>query len=284
MRAHFLIGVLTLLAASASAAEAPNARAAYVERRGLLEADARCQLFAHDMRTALNASAGQARGALLRAGWSRTQVGELEQTVVAAAGARACNDVRTQSAAADARAAFGTWLRANSVTFEGWARAWETRRVAGSDGWRLRQAMDAPIRAQFGVRAARGADRLVLVVPVARRAAPPAVASLSARNPRTSAAPEISLQQRMTQGLEAGAPAPGAVTLTFAATRSIERLERGANQAVFTFPDAAFGALLALDPRETIVVTVQERTVSRRILIEVGDIAAARDFLTIGGN
>lgn len=284
MRAYFLIGLLTLVAASASAAEAPNARAAYVERRGLLEADARCQLFARDMRAALNASAGQARGALLRAGWSRAQVGELEQTVVAAAGARACSDARTQSAAADARAAFGTWLRANSVTFEGWARAWEARRVAASDGWRLRQAIDAPIRAQFGVRASRGADRLVLIVPLARRASPPAAANLSARNPRASAAPEIPLQQRMTQGLEAGAPTPSTVALTFTATRSVERLERGASQAVFTFPDATFGALLALDPRETVVVTLRERANTQRILVEVGDIAAARDFLAIGGN
>lgn len=284
MRALFLIAALTLVAAAASAAEAPNARAAYVERRGLIEADAQCGLFARDMRAALYASAGQARGTLLRAGWSRAQVGELERAVIAAARARACGDRRTLTAAADARAAFATWLRSNGVSFQGWARAWEARRVPGSDGWRLRQAIDAPVRAEFGVRVMGGGERLVLVVPVARGAAAPTAASLIARNPRLSAAPEIPLQQRIADGLAAGAPAPALVTLSYSATRSIERLDRGASAAVFTFPDAAVSVLLALDPRESVVVDLRERAASRRILIEVGDIAAARDFLAIGAN
>jgi hypothetical protein len=273
-----LVFASLLIALPAGASEPPNARAAYVERRGLIEADLRCALFEPNMRAALHASAGQARGALLRAGWSRAQVGELEATVVAAARARACNDRRTQAAAADARAAFGHWLRANSLAFDGWGRAWEARRVAGSDGWRLRQQIAAPVEASFGVRS----GRLTLVVPLARGQSAPTAARLTMRDPARAQAPEVTLQALISQGLQAGAPRPGQAAQSFAATRAIEPGQRGASSAVFTFPDAAFNALLALDPRESAEILLQSGARSQRLLIEVGDIAATRSFLAIG--
>lgn len=283
MRASFLAALLALAAQAAAASEPPNARAAYVERRGLLEADAQCRLFTRDMRAALSASAGQARGALLRAGWSRVQVNELETGVVAAARARTCADQRTLSAAADARAGFSQWMRANDMAFEGWARTWNARRVAARDGWRLRQEIDAPLRAQFGVRVHDGAERLTLIAPMARGAAIPTGATLRLRDPSRSQAPELALQQRISFGIASGAPAPGVATRSYPSARSRER-SGGGNQAVFIFPDAAFSALLALDPRESVELILQRPGASQRILVEVGDIAAARDFLSIGAN
>ena len=52
-------------------------------------------------------------------------------------------------------------------------------------------------------------------------------------------------------------------------------------QTVFTFPDAAFQAMLALDPREAVVIELTGARTTQRLLVEVGDITAARAFLTL---
>jgi hypothetical protein len=265
---------------AAAAADAPNAHAAYVERRGLIEADARCRLFSPGIRSALEAGAAQARGALLRAGWSTGQVRELENAVVAAAGGRACDDARTIAAAEAARIAFSNWTSAAAMDFPGWERSWTARRVTGADGWRLRQAIDTPMAAAFGVRERNGEQRLVLVTAFAWGQRAPISAQLVMRDSSRFALEETSLPQRISFGLEAGAPAPGAAS-TFAAARSVELVQIGRSQVVFSFPDAAFRTLLSLDPRESVELRVREGRNVRRLFVEVGDIAAARTFLTV---
>lgn len=280
MRLPVLAVLLLMTPLAAAAADAPNARAAYVERRGLMEADARCQLFTPGIRTALEAGAAQARGALLRAGWSTVQVRELESAVVAAASGRACNDARTVSAASEARTAFSNWTSAATMSFPGWERTWTARRVVGSDGWRLSQPIDAPVTATFGVREREGAQRLVLVAPFAWGQRAPASAQLVMRDPSRFTLEETSLSQRVAYGLEAGAPSPG-TSITIAATRSVELLQFGRSQVVFTFPDTAFRTLVGLDPRESIELRVRAGRDVQRVFVEVGDIAAARAFLTV---
>lgn len=265
---------------TAAAAEPPDARAAYVERRGLVEADAHCGLFSPEMTAALQAGATQARGALLRSGWSTTQVGELESAVVAAAHARACNDQRTLSAAADARTGFANWINAASMDFAGGDRGWTARRLAAADGWRLRQTIAGPIAASFGVRDHDGRQELVLLIPVARRSAPPSSAQLVMRDPSRGDAGEISLARRISFGLEAGLPAPG-VSQYIPSARRMERVSGEDAQAVFVFPNTAFADLLALDPRESVEIRVRSNAGETRLLVEVGDIAVARAFLTI---
>lgn len=278
MRAIVLAAALLGLASAASATEAPNARAAYVERRGLIEADAQCRLFTPEIRAALQVGLAQARGALLRSGWSNAQMRELDQTVVAAARARQCGDPRTAAAAADARAAFASWAYAGSMAFPGWERQWLARR-ASVNGWRLSQAIDAPVAAVFGVREVDGVQRLTLAVALARNQAAPSSARLLMRDARARPV-EVTLPQRMSYGLEAGAP-PAAGASATPSTRTIERLDGGRSQAVFVFPDAAFQTLLSLDPRESVVIEVQTGRATQRLLVEVGDVAAARGFLTI---
>lgn len=278
MRALLLILALAAACpAPASAQEAPGAREAYIERRGLLETDARCRMLAPSLRDALNVGAMQARGALLRAGWSSAQIRELEGAVVAAARARPCNDPRTSAAAAQARASVGQWANSGTMAFPGWERTWVARRE--SDGWRLSQAIDAPINATFGIRQVNDRQRLVLIVALARGAPPPASAQLVMRDPARERA-EVNLAQRIAYGLEAGAP-PATIALSAPATRTLERAQGGGSAAVFTFPDAAFAQLLALDPRESVEVRLRFGNGVRRVLIEVGDVAAARAFLTI---
>jgi hypothetical protein len=282
MRALFLAALLATVTTAASATEPTNARAAYVERRGLIEADAQCRLFTPSIRAALQVGAAQARGALLRSGWNNAQMRNLEQTVVAAARGRACNDARTATSAADARRAFTTWVNASSMEFPGWERTWIARRVVPSRGasWRLSQAIDGPIPAVFGVRDQADAQHLSVVIPVAPRATAPTSVRLIMRDASRARAMEIGLPQRMAQGLAAGAPSPSA-SRAVPSTRSIERLEGSATQAVFVFPDDTLRNVLALDPRESIELRVESGRSVQSLYVEVGDIAAARSFLVI---
>jgi len=282
MRLLFLaaaLGLATVTAASAD--EAPNARAAYAERRGLLEADAQCGLFSSDIRTALQISAAQARGSLLRSGWTNAQMRELEQAAVGAARARACGDQRTATSAEDARHAFARWSAAGTMQFPGWERIWVARRAVTTDpAWRLSQTIDAPVEATFGVREQRGAQRLVLVLQLARNATAPASVTLVMRDAGRARVVEVSLPQRMSRGLAAGVPAPNAAA-SIPSTRSIERISGGRSQAVFTFPDTAFRDLLALDPRESVELRVSSGRNTQSLYAEVGDVGAARAFLTL---
>lgn len=280
MRLPILAALLALLAPTlASASDPPDARAAYVERRGLLEADMRCALFTPGVRAALESGATQARGALLRAGWSARQVRDLEAAVVSAAATRPCDDARTLAAADDARTAFMHWANASRMNFPGWERTWTARRVAGEDGWRLAQTIDAPIAGTFGIRDRGGQQRLVLIVPLARGEQAPRSARLLMRDVGRAALAESSLPQRVAYGLAAGAPSPSAAALT-PSTRAIERIDGGRSQAVFTFTDTAFQTLLALDPRESAEVRIETGRGVQRMFVEVGDVAAARMFLT----
>lgn len=272
-----LAAALTLSTAAA-ASEPPSAQAAYVERRGLLEADAQCRIFTPEVRAALQVSALQARGALLRGGWSLAQLGQLESATVGAARARQCGDARTNAAAATARAAYNMTFRSNAMEFPGWTRTWSARRVAASDGWRLRQNITDPVAATFGVRQHNGVEQLVLLLPVSNEAAAPRGATLQLRNPSRSDASSLDLAGRIARGLEAGLPAPGAA-MTLNATRRIEHPNLFATEAVFVFSDEAFRLLCSLDPRETVEIDLSGGRTRQRLLVEVGDIAAARGFL-----
>lgn len=281
MRLFFLASALTLLSASTAAADPPNAREAYAERRGLLEADAACSLFTPSIRSALQVGAAQARGALLRSGWSNGQMRELESAAVSAARARTCADARTIEAAADARRAFSSWVNAGTMEFPGWERTWIARRAVTSDpAWRLSQAIDGPIATVFGVRQSGDAQRLVLIVLIAPGETAPGSATLTMRDQGRAGPIEVSLPQRVAYGLAAGAPPPNAA-VNMPATRTIERLNGNRAQAVFTFPDTAFRDLLTLDPRESVAVRLNTARGAQTLYIEVGDVGAARAFLTI---
>lgn len=273
-----LAAVLSLSSAAA-AAEPPSAQAAFVERRGLLELDTQCRLFTPEVRAALQVSALQARGTLLRGGWSLAQMDELESATVNAAHARACGDPRTASAAATARTAYNTTFRSNMMEFPGWQRTWSARRVASTDGWRLRQSVPAPTSASFGVRQLNGHEQFVLVIPVADARAAPTQAQLELRNPNRAAAASLDLASRVARGLEAGLPGPaGAMTIS-ASARLVEHPTWFTTQIVFVFPNTAFRMMCQLDPRESVAIHLNGAVSGRLMLIEVGDVAAARGFL-----
>jgi hypothetical protein len=266
------------LATIGAASEAPSARALYVERRGLIEADARCHLFAAPVRAALQVSALQARGTLLRGGWSLSQVAQLEQATADAADQRTCTDPRTLAAAASARQAYNTSFRSNTMDFPGWSRSWSARRIAAADGWRLRQAIPGPLAASFGVRQTPAGEQLVLILPLANPQAAPTAARLELRNPRLAAG-SLDLAARMAGGLDAAAPNPLNSIAIPARPGALEHPNWFQTQIVYVFPNDAFRLLCALDPRESAVIELSTPAGAARELIEVGDIAAAAGFL-----
>ena len=275
MRLISLTIACAMLAASSSwAQQAPDARAAYVERRGLIEADSACRLFTPSVRDALNVGLAQARGSLLRAGWTNAQLVELDAAARGAAQRRNCADARTQSAADAARRSAAAWVNAGTMTFPGWERAWLARRTPNAMGWRLSQEL-AP-NATFGVRDSAGAQRLALATTQYPQSAR---VTLSLRDPTHARAGEVTLNQRVAYGLAAGLPAGGRAR-DYPATHRRQRIG-GSAHSVFEFPDAAFRDLLELDPRESIVLQVTNGRASERLLVEVGDVAAARAFLLV---
>lgn len=271
----FLLALGTATAASAM----ENARTAYVERRGLLEADTQCRLFEPSIRAALSVGLAQTRGALLREGWTNARLRELDSAAVNAARARACGDQRTETAAEAARRSFASWANTGTMLFPGWDRSWRARRVVDQSGWRLSQGMDAPIPALFGVREVRDVQRLTLALPLARGATAPTSVQLVMRDTARGPMREIALTQRISQGLEAGLPSPMAAR-SIASVRTIET-QNGARTAVYTFPDTAFRDFVALDPRETVELRLETGRATQSLLVEVGDVAAARAFLTL---
>lgn len=274
MRLLLVALLISVVPAVAAAQQGLGPREAYVERRGLIELDSRCRLLSPSIAGALDVGVAQARGSLLRAGWTSNQVLQLDQAVVSSARARTCTDARTTSAAENARRAFGTWANLGTMQFPGWERTWVARRSAISIPWRLSQSIDAPVASTFGVLEHDGAQSLTLALdPQAGRLF--TAARLLMRDPRHTPAPEISLPQRMGSGLEAGAPSP-VTAQTVTGQRSADR-----EAVVFTFPDTAFRDLLQLDPRESVVIELSAGRATQRILVEVGDIAAARAFLTL---
>ncbi|MDX2236314.1 MAG: hypothetical protein NW203_02010 [Hyphomonadaceae bacterium] len=269
---------MSALPAGAAAVEAGDARATYVERRGLLAADAACALLTPDIRAALTASALQSRGALVRAGWTAQRLDVLEAAAVAAAQARSCADPRTRAAADQARAAFAGWARLPAMTFPGAARGWIARREPAPGGWRLAQAADA---ATFGVRVGPrwDQDAVTLLAPAPHDA--PAAARVLVRDPERADAGFLDAPGRLAQGLAAGAPPPQARLSFFASARALEG--RGAaRQAVFTFPREALAAIARLDPREAAVIEIGDGPNAQRVLIEAGDLRAAIAFLDAG--
>jgi len=275
VRLFILIGVLAFSSA-ASAQAAPSAQPAFAERAGLLQFDARCHVFSADVRLGVQAGAAQARGALLRGGWTDAQVDALQQAAANAADARACNDPDIAQAATRARTAFETWARSSTITFAGGERAWLARRYPDAAGWRLRQDIPSPAGV-FGVRGDSGAEQLSFAAPLGDGMTAPPAAQLIVRDPNRARA-NFDVPGRLARGLAANAPSPAAAQTFWANARSVQTTPQG-RFMVFAFPNAAFQALLALDPREAVEVRLGADGQGQRFLIEVGDLVAARAFL-----
>lgn len=275
MRAFALAALFLACAGPAAAA---GAEVLFAERSALLAADRRCDLFSPQLRQALEASTFQARGVLLRSGWTAARADALARGAARDVSNRRCDDPVLARAAADARAGFAGWTRMMGMTFPGGERTWSARRAADPQGFYIRQDIPGPRPAVFGVRRVGDGGSLMLVLPLRPGEAVPATARLSFRDTVRAPRSIADTPGRTGHGLASLAASPATARVTHASARAVETGERGARAVVFTFPDATLYAMKGLDPREAMTLTLDGRT-PITLYVEVGDIAAAHAFL-----
>lgn len=265
-----------LLVATPAAAVGPEV--AFAERSALLGADRTCGLFDPGLRAALKAATAQARGVLLRSGWSEARANTLGRRAAAEGGARRCNDPVLAAAATNARAGFDGWTRVMSMRFAGGERAWTARRTRDAEGFYLRQEMTTPRAATFGVRQEGPRAAVALMIPLAANEPMPSGARMyfrdRARAPRSAA----DLPGRTRTGLAAMAASHNSASVVWTSARRLEQT-RDRRAAMLLFPDSVITQIVALDPREAIEVEVDGARGVTRFYVEVGDYAAAQAFL-----
>ena len=266
----------------------------FYERAVMSAADARCGLFAPEVGAALAAAAAQARGAALRAGTSQDSVRLTEEAARAKAAAFDCRSPDIMTAAARVRTAFSGFAKLSRLTYAGDVADWRADRDVGRAArWQLAQETRfGADRMAFGLAGREGASGLLAVAQFADGAQPYA-ARLLLRDQARSPQPYL---DRFGGGSTAGLPLarrlpPRGALKAFAATaRSAAPeplLPKGDDDDggwAFRFPDAAAQELARLDPREAVAVEFMfPGDVTRRAYVEVGDFAAGRAFLSVGG-
>lgn len=274
------VAVLALLLVATPAA-AVGPEVAFAERSALLGADRTCDLFDPGLRAALKAATAQARGALLRSGWSEERADMLGRRASAEGAARRCTDAAVTGAAANARAGFDGWTRVMSMRFAGGERAWTARRTRDADGFYLRQEITAPRLATFGIRQEGARAAVALRMPMATGEAAPSGARLYFRDRTRAPRSAADLPGRTRTGLAALAASRNSATTVWASARRTE----GAGDkraALLVFPDAVIAQLAALDPRESVEIEIDGARGVTRFYVEVGDYAAAQAFLQAG--
>ncbi|MDX9997038.1 MAG: hypothetical protein WCY15_13355 [Phenylobacterium sp.] len=280
-------GLSVALAAGAAAAPTDLLR----ERAFVVAADARCGLF--DARTAAALAAGraQARNTAIRAGASSAQIAEAEAEARRRASGLACTSPEVRAAAERVRSAHEAFARLERITYPGEIGEWRADRGVGArPRWRLAQTTTIGGRTGvFGLAGRDGSEALLAVAefPNGRR---PYAARLVMRDVRRTSGPVLDRR-----GARAGEAVPLARRLPAGTgTRSFQAQAREAAPDAlapagmkrgwaFRFPDEAVAAMARLDPREAVAVEFlfsgAPETV--RAYVEVGDFAAARQFLTL---
>ena len=285
------IAAAVLLAAPMAALASPADL--YFERNVMSAANQRCGLFSPELASALDSAAAQARGAALRAGTSEQSLAALRQRAANRAASVSCGSKDVAEVAGRVRAAFDGYAKLQSMNFPGDVADWSAQRSTAQRTmvWRLAQTTRFGADAMtFGLAGQGGASGLVAAVSFADGAQPYA-ARLVLRDQARSPQPYL---DRYSGGstsrlpLARRLPPRSALKAYGAAARSHaddELLPKGAESGwAFRFPDAAAQDLARLDPREAVAVEfLFPGDVMRRAYVEVGDFAAGRAFLQIGG-
>ena len=273
-----LLLILALVAAPAASALPNGAAQLFAERTALLAADSKCHVLGAPVRAALTATTTQARFAALRDGWSSDALAGVSQRASAAGRARACNDAAVLSAAKGASGGYLGWSRMPSMLFPGASAAWAARRAPDMDGWTLTQNLADGAR--FGLATGpTGAEMLVLSLP-AKPGAAPSTATLFLRDAARAPRPLLDVPGVTPLPGLAGGLAPRSVeTARLASQRVAYQPEKAPPRTLFLFPVSVLNDIAALDPRETIEIEITGAAGTSRVLIEIGDLAAARAFL-----
>lgn len=280
--AAFAIGLSFGLAANGGPASAEtDARTAYFERAAALSLDTRCNLLAPSAHSALAAATYQARGALLRAGVSPTDLASDTRSASKRAKNVDCYSKDAKTIATRINSSFAAWTTMLAMDFPGSYRTWQARRNP-YDGWLVSQSLGADVK--FGVKSLQD-DTISGALEMPATMAIPSSARLVLRDP--SRAPEFMadrLRDGGKSGLAAGLPPSGA-TRSFYASNRVAPVRatkyHPATGRIFCFPKEAVDALVSLDPREAAYVVLEYKNPAQNktFLIEAGDLPAANAFV-----
>lgn len=274
MKAWLLAGAFSAAPMQALA----DASTPFYERSVVVEADARCRLFAPAVSAALKAARAQARGAALRAGQGGVALAEAAARARAQAATVSCVDPSLGVIKQRVEHAFSGWTRLASMQFPGEAKAWAaTRTLYKSEGWRLVQetrVRDAAVA--FGVAGGLNTpERLTAVVSFPGRSRPYA-ARIVLRD-----------EHRIAQVWPGGLPPQEFRRAVWsagygAAPQGLLAEGRKMGEA-WVFPAETLKALEQLDPRERFAVefVFRDDTVAKAEF-EAGDLSAATAFLAMG--
>jgi hypothetical protein len=267
---------------------------AYAGRVRALALDARCTLFADDVRIALEAGAALARNTLLRAGWSDSGVRRATLGAAAQTEGLPCNGPDAAAIVDQVEAGYEGWSRLSAMAFPGDQRTWNAARSADGEAWLLFQNVaDGPDGAAL-LGLARKPDGAVL----------PALAlpsELGARAARLNLRDLALSPTRVDPEVVRIVPPSGSHPLAPTAapdlfTRAIWASDRTEHDAkspyaegfpdgvtLFWFPAGVAEDLAALDPREAAAIEIDlaprgGAEDARRLYLEIGDFAPARLF------
>ena len=305
---QFLFGLSACVAlgAPALAQDAPRvfreAEQAFLERTSLRAADEKCGYFTDLERAALTSGQLQARGSLLRAGFSVYDI-ELAATEVARfANSQDCGDAEFMQAVIHLKDAFSAFIGTMVMNFPGRDADWNASRSRW-DTWRIVQDGSTPdYMFQFGLLAprdtnpedfpasfARPLDNPLIEEPfdlavdlfLQEDDIAPSTARILIRDPDKSSEPWLGA---VFSG-QPGPPPRGITSAYWPRERTVitDEDDEDDRRARFVFDEAAAEAMMQLDPRERVEIIIQPNprsgeTEPKVLVVEVGDFAAAWFF------
>ncbi|MEM6627840.1 MAG: hypothetical protein AAF719_14180 [Pseudomonadota bacterium] len=279
-----LVAGFAAAAAGSAFAQAAEADRAFLERASLRAADDNCELFNEGERLALEAGYWQSRGALLRGGYSVSDVTSLAEEAGAYALQRGCNDRNLALSADRLRDAFKAFSRTPFMEYFADYSTWTASR-ADSDDWAVVQA--AEDGARLGLfNAEAGAPPVPAVFfPIEEGYAGPVSARLFLRDPLKSPSPWLGGVLGVRDG---PTPPPSGISKPYWAgdVRVVEEGRGSPAGLAFFFAGDLQASLSELDPREAVWVEFAPSPRLRnakptRTMFEIGDFRAAAAFAAI---
>ncbi len=275
---------LTLAAAIPAAfADPAVVRRTWLERVAISAADQACNLFSDGERLALLSGLYQAEGELLRANTSPSEMQRLAAEVSTHAKSLGCVHPDVVSVAATVRNGYRAFVKTTYIEYPAVHAIWGASR-SPHDRWAVSQ-LDKSSLVVFGLRRApNDPSSLRLAIGMPAKGAVPSSVQLIMRDPAKMPEPWFGTFSRPGTKLT---PPPRSIShVEWAGKVSSAKDAVGAPIWVFTFNIAALTLLEKLDPREAIQIDLippsrVEKQGVKSIVLEVGDIRAARAFAAI---
>lgn len=278
-----------------------DAEQAFLERTSLKAADEKCKYFTDLERSALISGQLQARGSLLRAGFSAEDIDKAAEEVRLFANRQPCGSADFMAARAHLKSAFEAFVGTMVMDYPGAISVWNASRSRW-DKWRLVQnGTHNAFPFQFGLLApvltdpddfpasfSRPLDAplqtkpfdLTLEIILPEGMAEPSLARILVRDEIKAPSPWLGSIFRD----EPGPPPRGLTKAYWASGRSVLTDDKtGEKRLRFTFSPDATAAIEGLDPRERfeIAITPNARSNNADLIylqVEVGDFAAGHAF------